>query len=97
MMLLEWLVLARKPLKWREIQALKSMNTENQSIDFDRQKFLVKDPREIGGSFVKVREDGSVELIHLTAKLYDSHYIFKDYLLTRCYPGFSLTRVMLIL
>jgi hypothetical protein len=71
-MLLEWLVLARKPLKWREIQVLKSMDTEQQSIDFDRQMFLVKDPREICGSFVKVREDGSVELIHLTAKLYGS-------------------------
>lgn len=69
--LLEWLVLARKPLRWREIQVLKSMDLDQQSIDFHRQGFLVKDPRDICGSFIEVRDDGSVELIHLTARLYD--------------------------
>lgn len=68
--LLEWLVLARKPLRWREIQVLKSMDLDQQSIDFHRQGFLVKDPRDICGSFVEVRDDGSVELIHLTARLF---------------------------
>ncbi|KAJ5373531.1 hypothetical protein N7517_005537 [Penicillium concentricum] len=36
----------------------------------DAQGFLVKDPRDICGSFVEVRDDGSVELIHLTARLF---------------------------
>lgn len=69
--LLEWLVLARKPLRWHEIQVLKSMDLDRQSIDFHRQGFLVNDPRDICGSFVEVQDDGSVELIHLTARLYD--------------------------
>ena len=58
--LLEWLLLARKPLRWREIQVLKSMDLDQQLIDFQRQGFLVKDPRDICGSFVEVRDDGKI-------------------------------------
>ncbi|KAJ5901293.1 hypothetical protein N7504_007286 [Penicillium tannophilum] len=68
MKLLRWLVLARRPLKWREIQVLTSINLHARRVDFERQMFRVTSAKDICGSLVDVREDGTVELIHLTAK-----------------------------
>ncbi|KAJ5563904.1 hypothetical protein N7513_000146 [Penicillium frequentans] len=70
MKVLQWLVLARRPLKWREIQVLKSINLHARRVDFERQMFRVTSAKDICGSLVDVREDGTVELIHLTAKQY---------------------------
>ncbi|KAJ5403895.1 hypothetical protein N7509_003766 [Penicillium cosmopolitanum] len=69
-MVLQWLTLARRPLEWREIQVLKSIDRREQSIDFERQRFHV-DAKDLCGPLVNVSEDGTVELIHLTAKQYD--------------------------
>ena len=67
-MVLQWLTLARRPLEWREIQILKSIDRQKQSVDFERQMFRVDTAKDLCGSLVKVSEDGTVELIHLTAK-----------------------------
>lgn len=69
LVLLRWLVLARRPLKWREIQVLKSINLHAQCVDFERQ-MRVTSAKDLCGSLVDIREDGTVELIHLTAKQY---------------------------
>jgi hypothetical protein len=69
-MVLQWLTLARRPLEWREIQVLKSIDRREQSIDFERQKFHV-DAKDLCGPLANVSKDGTVELIHLTAKQYD--------------------------
>ena len=69
-MVLKWLTLARRPLQWREIQVLKSIDRENQSIDFERQKFRGINAKDLCGPLVNVSDDGTVELIHLTAKQY---------------------------
>ncbi|CAI7571231.1 unnamed protein product [Penicillium pancosmium] len=68
-MVLQWLTLARRPLEWREIQVLKSIDRREQSIDFERQRFHV-DAKDLCGPLVNVSEDGTVELIHLTAKYF---------------------------
>lgn len=65
--LLGWLVCAKQPLKWHEIQCLKSINLEQQLIDFTHHKFLVSGT-DLCGSLVELRADGTLELIHVSAK-----------------------------
>lgn len=67
MMLLKWLVCAKRPLKWYEIQGMKSINLEERSILFDHQRFR-KTPKDLCGSLVELHPDGSVQFVHLTAK-----------------------------
>ncbi|KAF5593766.1 zinc finger C2H2-type integrase DNA-binding protein [Fusarium subglutinans] len=75
--LLGWLVCAKRPLKWHEIQSLKSINLSEQSVDFARRKFSVSG-KDLAGSLVELRADGTLELIHVSAKLFlieNSRYI----------------------
>lgn len=67
-MLLRWLICAKRPLKWHEIQGARCINLDKQTIDWDRRQFRV-DSKELCGALVEVRPDGTVELVHLTAKL----------------------------
>lgn len=64
-MMLSWLVCARRSIKWREIQGAKSIDVETQCIDFERLQLRV-DSKDLCGSLVEIRSDGTVEL---TAKL----------------------------
>lgn len=95
MKLLRWLVLARRPLKWREIQVLTSINLHARRVDFERQMFRVTSAKDICGSLVDVREDGTVELIHLTAKQYGAIplHVVEYFWLTFC-SAFSLTSAL---
>lgn len=65
--LLGWLVCAKRPLKWHEIQGMNSINLEARRIDFERQR-LIKSPKDLLGSFVETRADGSLEFVHSTVK-----------------------------
>ncbi|KAI1091079.1 putative zinc finger protein [Rostrohypoxylon terebratum] len=67
--LLGWLVCAKRPLQWHEIQVMKSVNLKDKSLDFDQQSFM-KSPKELCGSLLETRSDGTIELIHLTAKFF---------------------------
>lgn len=67
-MLLRWLVCTKRSLKWHEIQGLKSINLDEQSVEFERQRFVVA-PKDLCESLVEIRSDGTLELVHLTAKL----------------------------
>ncbi|KAK0701292.1 hypothetical protein B0H67DRAFT_558761 [Lasiosphaeris hirsuta] len=67
--LLTWLTCAKRPMKWREIQGAKSVDLEAQCVDFDKLRFRV-DSKDLCGSLVEMRSDGTVELVHLTAKLF---------------------------
>ncbi|KAF4631381.1 hypothetical protein G7Y89_g6756 [Cudoniella acicularis] len=69
MLLLRWLVCAKRPLKWHEIQGAKAINLENSSVEWDRQKLQV-DSKGLCGSLVEIRGDQTVELVHLTAKFF---------------------------
>ncbi|KAF2267625.1 putative zinc finger protein [Lojkania enalia] len=68
-MVLGWLVCAKRPLQWHEIQTLKAMNMDNESIDYDRQRFVVA-PMDLFDSLVERRDDGTVQLVHLSAKYF---------------------------
>ncbi|CVK84365.1 uncharacterized protein FPRN_01929 [Fusarium proliferatum] len=72
-----WLVCAKRPLKWHEIQSLKSINFDQQLVDFARHKLSVSG-KDLCGSLVELREDGTLELIHVSAKMFlieNSRYI----------------------
>ena len=65
--LFTWLVFAKRPLKWREIQAAKSIDVDRQTVDFSERQ-LMDTAKEICGAFVEEHPDGTVDFIHLTAK-----------------------------
>ncbi len=65
--LLSWLVCAKRTLTWAEIQGAKSINIDDQLVDFQGRSFRV-DSKDLCGSLVEIRSDGTVELVHLTAK-----------------------------
>jgi hypothetical protein len=62
------LVCAKRSIKWREIQAARSIDVENQTVDFQRRQFR-KDCKDLCGSLVELRDDGTLALVHTTAKL----------------------------
>jgi hypothetical protein len=64
-----WLVCAKRPLRWNEIQGAVSIDIENSCVAWERRK-LREDSKELCGSLVEIRADGTVELVHQTAKLY---------------------------
>jgi hypothetical protein len=66
--LLGWLVCAKRPLKWHEIQGAVAIDLEERNVDFEERQLRVTS-KSLCGSLVEHRSDGSVELVHLTAKL----------------------------
>jgi hypothetical protein len=66
--LLGWVVCAKRPLKWKEIQAAVSMNPNNQSIEWEEQK-LRSDIQDYCGSLIEVLPGDRLELVHTTAKM----------------------------
>ncbi|KAJ3579076.1 hypothetical protein NPX13_g1491 [Xylaria arbuscula] len=67
--LLGWLVCAKRPLKWHEIQAMNSTMLEEQCISLERYSFI-KSPKDLCASLVETQEDGTVEFVHLTVKFF---------------------------
>ena len=66
--LLGWMVCAKRPLKWREIQAAVSVNADEQTIDFD-QGMIRGSVEDYCGSLIRVLSGDRVELVHTTAKM----------------------------
>ena len=66
--LLGWMVCARRPLKWREIQAAVSTDPVDQTINFNDRQLRIH-IRDICGSLIQVLPGDRVELVHSTAKL----------------------------
>ncbi|KAG4441876.1 hypothetical protein IFR05_002617 [Cadophora sp. M221] len=77
--LMGWMVCAKRPLRWREIQAAVSMNAEHQTFDFDKRR-LRSNIQDYCGSLIQVLSEDRVELIHATAKMHiaSSNYISKS-------------------
>lgn len=66
--LLGWIVHAKRPLKWHEIQGAISINLDIQDIQFESRKLRV-DAKGLCGSLVEYRHsDDTVQLVHLTAR-----------------------------
>ena len=71
--ILEWLVSCKRPLKWREIQALFCIDPETATADFE-DRLLIPDAKQLCGSLVDAKcsnisklED-VIELVHATAR-----------------------------
>lgn len=71
--ILAWLVCAIRPLKWREIQCAISIDPDLGSFNPDQR--LAVQPKDICGSLVDHQSDGSVILVHTTAKLYSTSIV----------------------
>lgn len=54
-------------MKWHEIQGAISIDLDTQDVDFEGRQLRV-DSKDLCGSLVEKRPDGSVELVHLTAR-----------------------------
>jgi hypothetical protein len=68
-MLLSWLVCAKRTLYWHEIQCAKSVDIDEATVNLTRHKFRVS-AKDLCGSLVEIQPEGSIEFVHLTAKLY---------------------------
>jgi hypothetical protein len=69
LMLLRWLGCAKRSLKMHEVQTMKSIDLDSRSVQLELRQFRVH-PKDLCESLVDVREDGTIELVHMTAKRY---------------------------
>ncbi|KAF2827401.1 hypothetical protein CC86DRAFT_290274 [Ophiobolus disseminans] len=67
LMLLGRLVCAKRSLKLHEVQTMISIDLDRRVVDFDRRHLRVH-LVELCESLVDVREDGTIEWVHMTAK-----------------------------
>ena len=65
---LGWLVCAKRPLYWHEIQGAISMDTDEKTLDFEAGQLRV-DSKDFCGSLIEVHSDETIELVHATARL----------------------------
>jgi hypothetical protein len=63
---LGWIVCARRPLRWREIQGIVCIDLENQHVDYNRE--IPDSPQGLFASLVELQADGTVDLVHGTAR-----------------------------
>jgi hypothetical protein len=66
-LVLEMVVAARRPLKLHEIQGILSIRLDDKSIDIENRRYL-HHLKELCGPIIEVTDDGTVELVHTTAK-----------------------------
>ncbi|ORY19419.1 hypothetical protein BCR34DRAFT_128195 [Clohesyomyces aquaticus] len=66
--LLSWLLCAKRPLKWHEIQG--AMCLDRETGLFDEERRLIRDVKHFCGSLIEVRKGGAIYFVHLTAKLF---------------------------
>ncbi|KAF5575695.1 early growth response 1-B [Fusarium subglutinans] len=68
-LLFGWLICAKRPLRWHEMQAITCFNPEQLKIDFEN-NMLRHDMEKYLGSIVRVLDGGHIHLIHSTARRY---------------------------
>ncbi|KAH0491047.1 hypothetical protein TgHK011_002493 [Trichoderma gracile] len=71
-LLLGWLVCAKRPLNWHEMQSILSYDPDQQKVDFDN-KMLRQDANKYLGSLVHILEGGHIRIVHSTARSYIIH------------------------
>ena len=65
--LLGWLVCAKRPLKWHEMQSILSYDPDEQRVDFDN-KMLRQTAKKYLGSLVYILDGDHIRIIHSTAR-----------------------------
>ncbi|KAF4957211.1 hypothetical protein FGADI_3276 [Fusarium gaditjirri] len=68
-LLFGWLICAKRPLRWHEMQAILCFNPYKLHIDFEN-NMLRQDMEKYLGSIVHVLDGGYIRLIHSTARRY---------------------------
>jgi hypothetical protein len=66
--LLGWVVTAKRPLTWPEIQGTVSIDIEDQIVDFE-ERSLVVDVGALCGSLVERLPGDRIELVHTSARM----------------------------
>jgi hypothetical protein len=66
--LLGWVVTAKRPMTWPEIQGAVSIDIEDQIVDFD-ERSLVVDIGALCGSLVEKLPGDRIELVHTSARM----------------------------
>ena len=66
--LLDWMVCAKRALKWHEIQAAVSTDPFDQTVDFDELGLRIH-IKDLCGSLIQVLPGDRIEMVHSTAKL----------------------------
>jgi hypothetical protein len=66
--LLGWVVTAKRPLTWPEIQGAVSIDIENQIVNFE-ERSLVVDIGVLCGSLVERLPGDRIELVHTSARM----------------------------
>jgi hypothetical protein len=66
-LLFGWLICAKRPLRWHEIQAILCFDPNKLQIDFEN-NMLRQDMEKYIGSIVHVLDGGYIRLIHSTAR-----------------------------
>ena len=69
--LLGWVVCAKRPLKWHEIQGAVSIDLKEESVEFDARRLRVN-ARELCGSLLQIQPGDRVDLVHRTARMWVS-------------------------
>jgi hypothetical protein len=64
--ILGWIVCARRPLRWEEIQNAVCIDVDQWTIESRRR--LANSPTELFASLVECHADGTVDLVHGTAR-----------------------------
>ncbi|CAO2653801.1 Nn.00g032120.m01.CDS01 [Neocucurbitaria sp. VM-36] len=85
--LLSWLLCAKRPLTWHEIQGAMSLNLDDGSFDCDRRLF--RNIKDFCGSLIEVRKGGAICFVHLTAK----YFLQKEPALPTQLEDINLTRL----
>jgi hypothetical protein len=66
-LLLGWLVCAKRPLKWHEMQSILSYDPDKQKIDFDKE-MLRQNVHRYLGSLIHVLDGDHIRIIHSSAR-----------------------------
>jgi hypothetical protein len=66
--ILGWIVCACRPLRWEEIQTAVCISPDPDNPRFDVGRRLHSSPIELFASLVRCHPDGTVELVHGTAR-----------------------------
>ncbi|KAH7329590.1 hypothetical protein B0I35DRAFT_420512 [Stachybotrys elegans] len=64
--ILGWIACAKRPLHWCEIQGAVCIDLDNQCLNYDKE--ILDTPQGLLASFIELRTDGTVQLVHETAR-----------------------------
>ncbi|KAF2686439.1 ankyrin [Lentithecium fluviatile CBS 122367] len=92
--LFSWLLCAKRPLKWYEIQGAMCLDPETGLFDEDRR--LVRDIKHFCGSLVEIRNGSAICFVHLTAKFWFPSFLRDEAALPKQLEHLNLTSLCFV-